>query len=71
MTMLHAAMIEHLDLLIASMAALSIFLACVLVFWPYLAKDTLGVRMRQLAGDPRGHPSPRARQTPCRQAVFA
>ncbi len=51
MTMLHAAMIEHLDVLLASMAALSMFLACVLVFWPYLAKNTLGVRMRQLADD--------------------
>lgn len=51
MQILHAAMIRHLDFLVASMAALSIFLACVLVFWPYLATDTLGVRMRQLAGD--------------------
>jgi tight adherence protein C len=51
MLMLHAALIEHLDFLVSSMTALSIFLACVLVFWPYLATDTLGVRMRQLAGD--------------------
>ena len=51
MTMLHAAMIQHLDFLVASLAALSIFLACLLVSWPYLTTDTLGVRMRQLAGD--------------------
>jgi tight adherence protein C len=51
MAMLHAAMIEHLDLLVASLAALSIFLACLLVFWPYVTKDTLGARMRQLVDD--------------------
>ena len=51
MTMLHAAMIEHFDFLVASMAALSMFLACVLVSWPYLAKDALGIRMRQLVDD--------------------
>jgi len=51
MAMFHAALIQHLDFIVASMAALSIFLACVLVFWPYLAKDTLGVRLRQFAGD--------------------
>lgn len=49
--MLQALMIEHRDLLIASTAALSAFLSCVLVSWPYLVKDALGVRMRQLADD--------------------
>ena len=42
MAMLQAAMMQHLDFLVASMAALSIFLACLLVFWPYLVKDGLG-----------------------------
>lgn len=49
--MLHEAIAGNLDLLVASMAAMSVFFTCVLVSWPYLAQDTLGVRMRQLADD--------------------
>jgi len=36
------------NLLIATMSALSAFLAVVLVSWPYLMPDTLGARMKQV-----------------------
>lgn len=41
----------HLDHLIASMAAMSVFFACLVVAWPYVAQDTLGGRMRQLSDE--------------------
>ncbi|MDB5570848.1 MAG: type secretion system protein [Hyphomicrobiales bacterium] len=34
-----------MDTIVASMAAVSVFCAVLLVSWPYLAKDTLGARM--------------------------
>ena len=37
------------DLIVASMAAVSVFSASMVVSWPYLARDTLGDRMRQVA----------------------
>lgn len=39
----------HADLILATTAALSVFSACLVVSWPYLAPDTLGARMRQVA----------------------
>lgn len=49
--MLHDAIIGNLDFLVAAMAAIAVSFTCVLMSWPYLARDTLAVRMRQLAGD--------------------
>ena len=37
------------DALIAAMAALSVFSAVLVASWPYLAPDTLGIRMRRVA----------------------
>ena len=37
---------QNQDLLIAALAALSASAALLVVFWPYLAPDTLGIRMR-------------------------
>src|ERR1700726_4432358 len=39
----------NLELIVASMAAVSVFSASIVVSWPYLAKDNLGDRMRQIA----------------------
>ncbi len=39
------------DALVACMAALSTFLACIVVSWPYIYTDTLGQRMRQVADE--------------------
>ena len=39
------------DLIIATMAAIAASLSFVAVSWPYLVQDTLGVRMRELAGE--------------------
>jgi len=41
----------NIDVIIATTAAISTFLSCVVVSWPYLARDTLGARMRELAGE--------------------
>ena len=49
--MLLNAITGNVDLLIASMAAMSVFFACIVVIWPYLAQDTLGGRVRQLADE--------------------
>jgi tight adherence protein C len=38
----------NINLLIATMSAISAFLAVVLVTWPYLMPDTLGARMKQV-----------------------
>jgi tight adherence protein C len=38
----------NINLLIATMSAISGFLSVVLVTWPYLIPDTLGARMRQV-----------------------
>jgi tight adherence protein C len=40
---------QNLELLVAALAALSVFSAFLLVAWPYLARDELSVRMRQVA----------------------
>jgi tight adherence protein C len=40
---------SHLDVAVSMMSALSAFFACVVVSWPYLARNTLGARMRQVA----------------------
>jgi tight adherence protein C len=37
------------DLIVATAAAISVFSACLAASWPYLAPDTLGARMRQVA----------------------
>jgi tight adherence protein C len=39
------------QLIIAFMAAVSVFSASIVVSWPYLVKDTLGERMRQVADE--------------------
>jgi tight adherence protein C len=39
------------DLIVASMAAMSIFLASLAVSWSYLAPDVIEVRMRRMAGE--------------------
>jgi tight adherence protein C len=39
------------DLLIAMMAASSVFFSFVVVSWPYLVRDTLDARMREVAGE--------------------
>jgi len=39
---------NDINLLIATMSAISVFLSVVLVTWPYLMPDTLGARMRQV-----------------------
>lgn len=39
----------NLEAIIACFAALSAFLACLVVAWPYLARDDLGTRVRRLA----------------------
>lgn len=49
--MLTNAITGNVDLLFASMAAMSVFFACIVVCWPYLAQDPLGVRMRHLADE--------------------
>src|SRR5581483_12497866 len=38
----------NINLLIATMSAISAFLAVVMVSWPYLMPDTLGARMKQV-----------------------
>src|SRR5436309_1438444 len=38
----------NINLLIATMSAISVFLGVVLVTWPYLIPDTLGARMRHV-----------------------
>ena len=38
----------NINLLIATMAAISSFLSVVLVSWPYLVPNTLGVRMKKV-----------------------
>jgi tight adherence protein C len=47
---LHA-LTANSDLLVALLAAVSVFSAFVVVAWPYLAQDTLGTRMRQVADE--------------------
>src|SRR6266849_283312 len=49
--MLVSAITSNMDFIVAAMAAISTFLSCVVVSWPYLARDTLGPRMRELAGE--------------------
>ncbi len=42
---------NNLHSIIATLAATSAFLACLVAAWPYLENDTLPLRMRQLAND--------------------
>src|SRR3984893_9231577 len=44
-----SAVTGNAQLIVASMAAVSGFSAFIVVSWPYLLKDTLGDRMRQIA----------------------
>jgi tight adherence protein C len=44
-----SAVTRNAELIVAAMAAVSVFSAFIVVSWPYLAKDTLGDRMRQIA----------------------
>ena len=43
--------IGNSDFIVAAMAAISVFFSCVVVSWPYLIRDSLGARMRGLAGE--------------------
>jgi tight adherence protein C len=43
--------IGNSDLIVATMAAISVFFSCVVVSWPYLVRDSLSARMRGLAGE--------------------
>ena len=47
--MFGSALIRNMDFIIASMAAISTTLFCVVACWPYLVRDTLGVRAGELA----------------------
>src|SRR6266849_9708768 len=49
--MLVSTISTNIDVIIATAAAISAFFSCVLVSWPYLVRDTLGARMRELAGE--------------------
>jgi tight adherence protein C len=44
-------LIDNREMFLAMMAAISVFSAFLLVSWPYLARDTLGIRMRQVASE--------------------
>ncbi|HEX2256754.1 MAG TPA: type II secretion system F family protein [Afifellaceae bacterium] len=44
-------LMAHRETFIALMAAMSVFSASLLVVWPYLARDTLSIRMRQVASE--------------------
>ena len=39
------------DLIVATMAAFSVFFSFLAVSWPYLVQDSLGARMREIAGE--------------------
>ena len=45
------ALADNPQLLIALSAALSVFSAVIVVSWPYLARDSLGTRMRQVSSE--------------------
>jgi tight adherence protein C len=49
--MLFDTLIRNTDLMVASSAAVSVFAAIILVSWPYLVRDQLGVRMAQVASE--------------------
>ena len=49
--MLVNAITRNADLVVASMAAVSVFFGFVTVSWPYLARNTLDGRMRQVADE--------------------
>jgi tight adherence protein C len=42
---------SHADLIVACTAAISVFFASLVVFWPYLVPDVVGLRMRRMAGE--------------------
>ena len=44
-----SAVTRNTELIVAAMAAISAFSAFIVVSWPYLAKDNLADRMRQIA----------------------
>lgn len=44
-------LVSSADLIVACAAAISVFLASVAVFWPYLVPDIIGSRMRRMAGE--------------------
>jgi tight adherence protein C len=49
--MLFETITKNSDLIVATMAAISIFFSCVVVSWPYLVHDSLGTRMRGISGE--------------------
>src|SRR5260370_13122008 len=42
---------NNMDVFIATMAAIAAFSSFLVVSWPYLVRDTLGARMRELADE--------------------
>jgi tight adherence protein C len=42
---------RNTDVIIAAMAALSVFSGCMVLLWPYFARDTLALRMREVAAE--------------------
>lgn len=46
-----SALTSHSDLLVAGIAAISAFCACMVVSWPYLVRDPLASRLRQVADE--------------------
>lgn len=49
--MLFTTLGANTDLIVAFTAAVSVFFASVVVFWPYLVPDVVGSRMRRIAGE--------------------
>lgn len=45
------AITSNAGIIVPTMAAASIFFTCIVVSWPYLARDMLAVRVRQLGGE--------------------
>jgi tight adherence protein C len=46
-----SAITANADLIVACMAAMSVFFASIVVSWPYLVPDRLGARMREIADE--------------------
>ena len=46
---MEAIVLEYRDLVIAIASACSVFFACIVITWPYLVPDTLGIRMKEVS----------------------
>jgi tight adherence protein C len=49
--MLFSGITGHIDFIIATMAAISVFFSTIVVVWPYLMPDSLGARMRAVSSE--------------------